>query len=88
MIIFFLSGFWGGGQTFQLFYFGNTWNCFSYDFSSLCGELKRKKTWILQVVNTVEEIQERHDAVKEIEKKLLDLHQVCLQENLGLKYLI
>ncbi|KAG2371615.1 Syntaxin-132 protein [Vigna angularis] len=29
-----------------------------------------------QVVNTVEEIQERHDAVKEIEKKLLDLHQV------------
>ncbi|KAG2717069.1 hypothetical protein I3843_03G156700 [Carya illinoinensis] len=31
-----------------------------------------------QVVNTVEEIQERHDAVKEIEKKLLDLHQVYL----------
>lgn len=31
-----------------------------------------------QVVNTVEEIQERHDAVKEIEKKLLDLHQIYL----------
>ncbi|KAE9585609.1 hypothetical protein Lal_00010342 [Lupinus albus] len=31
-----------------------------------------------QVVSTVEEIQERHDAVKEIEKKLLDLHQVYL----------
>jgi len=53
----------------------------------LCGELKQMKTWILQVVNTVEEIQERHDAVKEIEKKLLDLHQVCLHEDLSLKYL-
>ncbi|KAF5176571.1 Syntaxin-like protein [Thalictrum thalictroides] len=31
-----------------------------------------------QVLDTVEEIQERHDAVKEIEKKLLDLHQVFL----------
>ncbi|XP_044465819.1 syntaxin-132-like isoform X2 [Mangifera indica] len=31
-----------------------------------------------QVLNTLEEIQERHDAVKEIEKKLLDLHQVYL----------
>ncbi|XP_019458480.1 PREDICTED: syntaxin-132-like [Lupinus angustifolius] len=31
-----------------------------------------------QVVSTVEEIQERHDAVKEIEKKLLDLHQIYL----------
>jgi len=38
-------------------------------------------------VSTVEEIQERHDAVKEIEKKLLDLHQVYLQEDLGLQYL-
>ncbi|KAK6918884.1 Syntaxin, N-terminal domain [Dillenia turbinata] len=31
-----------------------------------------------QVLNTLEEIQERHDAVKEIEKKLLDLHQIYL----------
>ncbi|XP_031278656.1 syntaxin-132-like [Pistacia vera] len=31
-----------------------------------------------QVLNTLEEIQERHDAVKEIEKKLLDLQQVYL----------
>ncbi|KAL7000159.1 hypothetical protein U1Q18_001310 [Sarracenia purpurea var. burkii] len=31
-----------------------------------------------QVVNTLEEIQERHDAVKELEKKLLDLHQIYL----------
>ncbi|KDP25844.1 hypothetical protein JCGZ_22874 [Jatropha curcas] len=31
-----------------------------------------------QVRNTLEEIQERHDAVKEIEKKLLDLHQIYL----------
>ncbi|GLT67243.1 hypothetical protein SLA2020_395640 [Shorea laevis] len=31
-----------------------------------------------QVLNTVEEIQERHDAVKEIEKKLLDLQQIYL----------
>ncbi|CAL5403484.1 unnamed protein product [Camellia sinensis] len=31
-----------------------------------------------QVLNTVEEIQERHDAVKELEKKLLDLHQIYL----------
>ncbi|WCJ37584.1 Syntaxin-132 [Euphorbia peplus] len=31
-----------------------------------------------QVLNTVEEIQERHDAVKEIEKRLLDLHQIYL----------
>ncbi|XP_057796654.1 syntaxin-132-like isoform X1 [Salvia miltiorrhiza] len=31
-----------------------------------------------QVMNTLEEIQERHDAVKEIEKKLLDLHQIYL----------
>ncbi|XP_075499597.1 syntaxin-132-like [Primulina tabacum] len=31
-----------------------------------------------QVLNTLEEIQERHDAVMEIEKKLLDLHQIYL----------
>lgn len=31
-----------------------------------------------QVLNALEEIQERHDAVKEIEKKLLDLHQIYL----------
>ncbi|OMO72333.1 hypothetical protein COLO4_27679 [Corchorus olitorius] len=31
-----------------------------------------------QVLNTVEEIQERHDAVMEIEKKLLDLQQIYL----------
>ncbi|GAA0186568.1 hypothetical protein LIER_33856 [Lithospermum erythrorhizon] len=31
-----------------------------------------------QVLSTVEEIQERHDAVREIEKKLLDLHQIYL----------
>ncbi|KAL0001725.1 hypothetical protein SO802_015506 [Lithocarpus litseifolius] len=31
-----------------------------------------------QVLNTLEEIQERHDVVKEIEKKLLDLHQIYL----------
>ncbi|KAJ4837735.1 hypothetical protein Tsubulata_041219 [Turnera subulata] len=31
-----------------------------------------------QVLNTLEEIQERHDAVKEIEKRLLELHQVYL----------
>ncbi|KAI4322541.1 hypothetical protein L6164_022224 [Bauhinia variegata] len=31
-----------------------------------------------QVLNTLEEIQERHDAVKEIEKKLFDLHQIYL----------
>ncbi|XP_028808390.1 syntaxin-132 isoform X2 [Neltuma alba] len=31
-----------------------------------------------QVLNTVEEIQERHDTVKEIEKRLLDLHQIYL----------
>ncbi|KAL0328031.1 UNVERIFIED_CONTAM: syntaxin [Sesamum calycinum] len=31
-----------------------------------------------EVLNTLEEIQERHDAVKEIEKKLLDLHQIYL----------
>ncbi|GAA0187460.1 hypothetical protein LIER_34748 [Lithospermum erythrorhizon] len=31
-----------------------------------------------QVLSTVEEIQERHDAVKEIEKKFLDLHQIYL----------
>lgn len=32
----------------------------------------------MQVLNTLEEIQERHDAVKEIERKLLDLHQIYL----------
>uniref|UniRef100_A0A1D1Z974 Putative syntaxin-131 n=1 Tax=Anthurium amnicola TaxID=1678845 RepID=A0A1D1Z974_9ARAE len=31
-----------------------------------------------QVIDTLQEIQERHDAVKEIEKKLLDLHQVFM----------
>lgn len=31
-----------------------------------------------QVLNTLEEIQERHDAVIEIEKKLLDLYQIYL----------
>ncbi|KAK8946482.1 Syntaxin-132 [Platanthera zijinensis] len=31
-----------------------------------------------QVIDTLEEIQERHDAVKEIERKLLELHQVFM----------
>ncbi|CAI9772739.1 unnamed protein product [Fraxinus pennsylvanica] len=31
-----------------------------------------------EVLSTLEEIQERHDAVKEIEQKLLDLHQIHL----------
>ncbi|XP_021907287.1 syntaxin-132-like, partial [Carica papaya] len=31
-----------------------------------------------QVLNTLEEIQERHDAVRDIEKKLLDLQQIYL----------
>ncbi|KAM0943848.1 putative target SNARE coiled-coil domain, syntaxin domain, syntaxin/epimorphin [Dioscorea sansibarensis] len=31
-----------------------------------------------QVMDTLKEIQERHDTVKEIEKKLLDLHQVFM----------
>lgn len=31
-----------------------------------------------EVLSTLEEIQERHDAVKEIEQKLLDLHQIYL----------
>uniref|UniRef100_A0A7N0TB08 t-SNARE coiled-coil homology domain-containing protein n=1 Tax=Kalanchoe fedtschenkoi TaxID=63787 RepID=A0A7N0TB08_KALFE len=31
-----------------------------------------------QVLDTLEEIQERHDAVREIEKKLLDLHQIYM----------
>eukprot|EP00249_Psilotum_nudum_P020907 c27893_g1_i1 orf=622-1560(+) len=31
-----------------------------------------------QVLDTLAEIQERHDAVKDIEKKLLDLHQIFL----------
>ncbi|XP_020256574.1 syntaxin-132-like isoform X2 [Asparagus officinalis] len=31
-----------------------------------------------QVIDTLEEMQERHDAVKEIEKKLLELHQVFM----------
>jgi len=60
--------------------------CGELDFSS-CKSLLRKSGY-LQVVNTVEEIQERHDAVKEIEKKLLDLHQVCLHKDLSLEYLI
>jgi hypothetical protein len=62
-------------------------SCRKSKFSS-CESLIQK-IWVvtLQVVSTVEEIQERHDAVKEIEKKLLDLHQVYLQEYLGLQYL-
>ncbi|KAK4767006.1 hypothetical protein SAY86_014757 [Trapa natans] len=31
-----------------------------------------------QIINTIQEIQERHDAVKDIEKNLKDLHQVFL----------
>lgn len=31
-----------------------------------------------QILDTISEIQERHDAVKEIEKNLLELHQVFL----------
>lgn len=33
---------------------------------------------LMQVISTVEEIQERHDAVKEIEKRLSELHQVYI----------
>ena len=32
----------------------------------------------LQVLDTLAEIQERHEAVKELEKSLLDLHQIFL----------
>lgn len=31
---------------------------------------------MVQILDTIAEIQERHDAVREIEKKLLELHQV------------
>lgn len=41
-----------------------------------------------QVLNTLEEIQERHDAVKEIEKKLLDLHQVYQHSDSIFRYFI
>lgn len=33
-------------------------------------------TFPVQVLDTIAEIQARHDAVKDIEKKLLELHQV------------
>ena len=33
---------------------------------------------VRQVADTLAEIQERHDAVKELEKSLLDLHQIFL----------
>ncbi|RWR90984.1 syntaxin-132-like protein isoform X2 [Cinnamomum micranthum f. kanehirae] len=42
-------------------------------FSKAIQELGRA-----QILDTVEEIQERYDAVKEIEKKLLDLHQAFM----------
>lgn len=32
----------------------------------------------VQILDTVAEIQERHDAVRDIEKKLLELHQIFL----------
>lgn len=32
----------------------------------------------LQIMDTVAEIQERHDAVRELERKLLDLQQVLM----------
>jgi syntaxin 1B/2/3 len=31
-----------------------------------------------QILDTIAEIQERHDAVRDIEKKLLELHQIFL----------
>ncbi len=34
--------------------------------------------WATQILDIIAEIQERHDAVRDIEKKLLDLHQVAL----------
>jgi len=34
--------------------------------------------WAAQILDIIAEIQERHDAVRDIEKKLLDLHQVAL----------
>jgi hypothetical protein len=46
--------------------------------------MPKKKTWfnlnlwLLQVLDTLQEIQERHDAVKEIEQKLLELQQIFL----------
>lgn len=36
------------------------------------------KSHVLQILDTIAEIQERHDAVRDIEKKLLELHQVFL----------
>jgi hypothetical protein len=62
-------------------------SCRKSKFSSCESLIQKIWVVILQVVSTVEEIQERHDAVKEIEKKLLDLHQVYLQEYLGLQNL-
>ena len=39
--------------------------------------LKQECVWLLiQILDTIAEIQERHDAVRDIEKKLLALHQV------------
>lgn len=33
---------------------------------------------LVQVLDTLAEIQERHEAVKELERSLLDLHQIFL----------
>jgi hypothetical protein len=41
--------------------------------------------FLLQVLDTLQEIQERHDAVKEIEKKLLDLQQVRNDQSPNIK---
>lgn len=35
----------------------------------------------VQILDTIAELQERHDAVREIEKKLLELHQVSLSNS-------
>ena len=40
-------------------------------------QLQHPEPWA-QVADTVAEIQERHEAVKELEKSLLDLHQIFL----------
>ncbi|KAA3483528.1 syntaxin-132-like protein isoform X1 [Gossypium australe] len=70
----------GRGQVMPLssFEFIAQWN---YNCIEICSEWNMFYLLLVEnnfILNTVEEIQERHDAVTEIEKKLLDLQQIYL----------
>ncbi|CAN1165957.1 SYP124 [Linum perenne] len=65
-------------ETIERRYFTITGEKASEDFIDNLIETGESESFLQKAIQEISEIQERHDAVKEIEKNLIELHQVFL----------